>query len=53
MTCKCHHKKEFIMAETAEGKKKVYVRPHQKEDGTEVKRHYRSTPSTSSGKKSK
>lgn len=41
------------MAETAEGKKKVYVHPHEKEDGTKVKPHYRSTPSTSSGKKSK
>lgn len=41
------------MAETAEGKKKVYVHPHKREDGTKVKRHYRSTPNTSSGKKSK
>ena len=39
------------MAETAEGKKKVYVHGHTKDDGTKVKNHYRSTPNTSSGKK--
>lgn len=40
------------MAETAEGKKKkVYVHGHTKDDGTKVKTHYRSTPNTSSGKK--
>lgn len=32
------------MAETSEGKKKVYVHSHTKEDGTEVRTHYRSTP---------
>lgn len=37
------------MAKTDEGKKKVYVRPHTKEDGTEVPAHYRSTPNTSKG----
>lgn len=31
------------MAETSEGKKKVYVHSHTKEDGTEVRTHYRST----------
>lgn len=34
------------MAETSEGKKKVYVHSHTKEDGTEVRTHYRSTPIT-------
>jgi len=38
------------MAQTEKGKKKVYVRPHEKEDGTEVPAHYRSTPKTSKGK---
>ncbi len=32
------------MAKTKEGKKKVYVKPHTKADGTKVKPHYRSTP---------
>ena len=32
------------MAKTEEGKKKVYVAPHRKGDGTKVKPHYRSTP---------
>jgi len=32
------------MAKTADGKKKVYVHPHEKSDGTKVKPHYRSTP---------
>lgn len=41
------------MAETSEGKKKVYVHFHTKEDGTEVRTHYRSNPNTSTGKKSK
>ena len=40
-----------IMAETSSGKKKVYVHPHKKDDGTKVKTHYRSTPNSSSGKK--
>ena len=39
------------MAQTGEGKKKVYVHPHTKEDGTKVKTHYRSTPNTSKVKK--
>lgn len=39
------------MAETSEGKKKVYVHSHTKEDGTQVRTHYRSTPNTSTGKK--
>lgn len=39
------------MAQTEEGKKKVYVHPYTKEDGTKVKIHYRSTPNTSKGKK--
>ena len=34
------------MAQTGEGKKKVYVHPYTKEDGTKVKIHYRSTVST-------
>ncbi len=41
------------MAKTADDKKKVYVHSHTKDDGTKVKTHYRSTPNTSSGKKSK
>ena len=32
------------MAKTEEGKKKVHVPPHRKEDGTSVREHYRSTP---------
>lgn len=32
------------MSKTNDGKKKVYVAPHKKKDGTKVKRHYRSTP---------
>ena len=32
------------MAKTHAGKKKVYVHPHTKSDGTKVKTHYRSTP---------
>lgn len=39
------------MAETADGKKKVYVHSHIKDDGTAVRTHYRSTPNTSNGKK--
>ena len=39
------------MAETRKGKKKVYVHEYTKDDGTEVKTHYRSTPNTSTGKK--
>ena len=39
------------MAETKKGKKKVYVHPYEKEDGTQVNTHYRSTPNTSSGAK--
>ena len=39
------------MAKTGEGKKKVYVHQHTKEDRTTVKTHYRSTPNTSTGKK--
>lgn len=41
------------MAKTEEGKKKVYVHEHKKEDGTKVKTHYRSTPNTSTGIKKK
>ncbi len=41
------------MAKTADDKKKVYVHSHTKDDGTKVKTHYRSTPNTSTGKKSK
>ena len=32
------------MSKTNSGKKKVYVRPHKKKDGTKVPPHYRSTP---------
>lgn len=39
------------MAQTSEGKKKVYVHEHTKENGVKVPPHYRSTPNTSSGKK--
>ncbi|MDD2622121.1 MAG: hypothetical protein WC142_09170 [Bacteroidales bacterium] len=38
------------MAKTEEGKKKVYVHPHTKDDGVQVPAHYRSTPNTSKGK---
>jgi hypothetical protein len=38
------------MIQTEKGKKKVYVHPHEKEDGTKVPAHYRSTPNTSKGK---
>lgn len=41
--------KHIHMAQTEEGKKKVYVRPHKKDDGTKVSTHYRSTPKTSKG----
>lgn len=37
------------MAETEEGKKKVYVHTYKKDDGTKVPTHYRSTPNTSKG----
>jgi len=37
------------VAETKQGKKKVYVHEHTKDDGTKVKTHYRSTPNTSKG----
>ena len=39
------------MAKTGDGKKKVYVHEHTKDDGTKVKTHDRSTPKTSTGKK--
>jgi hypothetical protein len=39
----------ITMAQTEEGKKKVYVHPHTKDDGTKVPPHYRSTPKTSNG----
>ena len=39
------------MAKIGEGKKKVYVHEHTKDDGTRVKTHYRSTPNTSKGSK--
>lgn len=38
------------MAQTEKGKKKVYVHSHEKEGGTKVPAHYRSTPNTSKGK---
>lgn len=38
------------MAQTDAGKKKVYVHPYTKDDGTKVPTHYRSTPKTSDGK---
>lgn len=37
------------MAQTENGKKKVYVHSHIKDDGTKVPTHYRSTPNTSKG----
>lgn len=37
------------MVQTSGGKKKVYVHPYTKEDGTKVPTHYRSTPNTSKG----
>ena len=39
------------MAQTGEGKKKVYVHSHTKDNGTKVRTHYRATPNTSNGKK--
>ncbi len=39
------------MAETSDGKKKVYVHEHTKDDGTKVRTHYRSTPNTCNGKR--
>ena len=33
-----------MMAKTGQGKKKVYVGPHTKKDGTRVGAHHRSTP---------
>lgn len=39
------------MAQTGNGKKKVYVHTYTKEDGTKVPTHYRSTPNTSTGKR--
>lgn len=39
------------MAQTSDGKKKVYVEPHRKANGTKVPAHYRSTPNTSKGSK--
>lgn len=44
-------KEVLTMAKTEEGKKKVYVHGHTKDDGTKVKTHYRSTPNTSHGEK--
>lgn len=41
------------MAQTDAGKKKVHVPAHTKDDGTKVREHYRSTPSTSDGPKKK
>lgn len=38
-----------LMAQTSGGKKKVYVHPYTKEDGTKIPTHYRSTPNTSKG----
>lgn len=37
------------MAETANGKKVVYVHPYTRSDGTRVPAHERSTPRTSHG----
>jgi hypothetical protein len=37
------------MAETAKGKKIVYVHPYVRADGTKVPAHERSTPDTSKG----
>jgi hypothetical protein len=37
------------MAETEKGKKIVYVHPYQRDDGSRVPAHERSTPSTSRG----
>lgn len=39
----------ITLAETGKGKKVVYVHPYQREDGTRVPAHDRSTPSTSRG----
>jgi len=41
------------MAQTAKGKKMVYVHPYTTKDGTEVSAFYRSTPNTSKGEKKK
>lgn len=37
-------KEVMLMAKTEDGKKKVYVHPYTRPDGTKVKTHYRSTP---------
>ena len=39
------------MAETEKGKKLVYVHPYERQDGTTVPAHERSTPSTSHGQR--
>ena len=41
------------MAETADGKKRVYQHGYTTKDGTKVPPVYRSTPRTSTGKKGK
>lgn len=41
------------MAQTDEGKKKVYVHEYTNKDGTKVSAHYRSTPHNSDGVKKK
>ena len=41
------------MAETSEGKKKVYVHPYKTKEGTTFPQHYRSTTNTSKGPKKK
>lgn len=46
-----NHKEDKPMAETSDGKKKVYVHEHTKDDGTKVRTHYRSTPNTCNGKR--
>ena len=39
------------MAQTSSGKKIVPVKKYTKSNGTNVPKHYRSTPNTSTGKK--
>ena len=40
-----------IMAKTAKGNKRTYVRNYTRSNGTTVGNHYRSNPKTSKGKK--
>lgn len=47
----CLIKKEKTMAQTKDGKKKVYVKGYTKSNNEKVSPHYRSTPENTSTKK--